>query len=84
MSVAPTSSASAPHGLSFGLDRVVEELDTVTALSRDTSTVTPILNASTNLHRAASHRYGPALGELLAARLLEDDTGRQLRRTGQG
>ncbi|PCE15269.1 hypothetical protein AUC47_14310 [Microbacterium sp. SZ1] len=64
----------------FGLDRVVDELDTVAAMGRAAGTPTPVLDASGAAHRAALERYGPELGELLAARMLEEDAGRTLRR----
>ncbi|NIZ91368.1 NAD(P)-dependent oxidoreductase [Kineococcus rubinsiae] len=64
----------------FGIDRVVEELDTVDTMSRATEVPTPVLDASAQLHRAALERYGPQPGELLAVKLLEERTRRQLRR----
>jgi 3-hydroxyisobutyrate dehydrogenase-like beta-hydroxyacid dehydrogenase len=64
----------------FGIDRVVEELDTVSAMARDARVTTPMLDASAVQHRAALSRFGPALGELLAVRLLEEQAGRLLRR----
>jgi len=64
----------------FGIDRVVEELDTVGALSRAADVPTPVLDASADLHRSALARYGPVPGELLAVKLLEERTGRELRR----
>lgn len=65
---------------SFGIDRVVEELDTVATMSRTAEVPAPVLDASAGLHRAALQRYGPVPGELLAVKLLEERTGRQLRR----
>lgn len=64
----------------FGIDRVVEELDTLTRMAERTRTSAPLLDASAGLHREALDRFGPQLGELLAVRLLEDAAGRQLRR----
>jgi 3-hydroxyisobutyrate dehydrogenase-like beta-hydroxyacid dehydrogenase len=64
---------------SFGIDRVVEELGTVAALARSTSTESPMLDASADVHREALARFGPALGELLGARVLEELAGRYLR-----
>jgi 3-hydroxyisobutyrate dehydrogenase len=64
----------------FGIDRVVEELDTVASMGRTAEVPTPVLDASAQLHRAALQRYGPELGELLAVKLLEERAGRQLRR----
>ncbi|QZQ55568.1 NAD-binding protein [Curtobacterium sp. TC1] len=64
----------------FGIDRVVEELDTVASLRADSGVDSPVLDASAALHRAALDRYGDALGELLAVRLLEERAHQQLRR----
>jgi 3-hydroxyisobutyrate dehydrogenase len=63
----------------FGIDRVVEELRTVNELATVTETATPILDASEALHHAALREFGPTLGELLGARVLEARTGRLLR-----
>ncbi|MCE0459697.1 NAD(P)-dependent oxidoreductase [Curtobacterium flaccumfaciens] len=64
----------------FGIDRVVEELTTVTAM-RDAAMVdSPVLDASAALHRAAMDRFGSELGELLGARLLEQRAHHRLRR----
>ncbi|KTR77366.1 NAD(P)-dependent oxidoreductase [Microbacterium sp. R1] len=60
----------------FGVDRVVEELDTITTMAQ---VPTPVLVASSSLHHAALDHFGPELGELLAVKLLEHRTGRQLR-----
>jgi 3-hydroxyisobutyrate dehydrogenase-like beta-hydroxyacid dehydrogenase len=65
----------------FGIDRVVEELDTIAAMRTTAGVTTPLLDASAHLHRAALDRYGPALGELLAVKLLEEHAGQQLRDT---
>lgn len=64
----------------FGIDRVVAELDTIRRMREGTGVETPILDASARHHHAAADRYGPALGELLGVRLLEDLAGRRLRR----
>jgi 3-hydroxyisobutyrate dehydrogenase-like beta-hydroxyacid dehydrogenase len=64
----------------FGVDRVVEELTTVAEVSRDAGAVTPVLDASAEVHRAALQRFGPVPGELLGVRLLEEQSGRELRR----
>lgn len=63
----------------FGVDRVVEELDTITTMARIAQVPTALLDASSSLHHAALDHYGPELGELLAVKLLEHRTGRQLR-----
>ncbi|WP_350353250.1 NAD(P)-dependent oxidoreductase [Microbacterium sp. A8/3-1] len=64
----------------FGIDRVVEELDTIAAMSASAGVSTPMLDASAALHHQALDRFGPILGELLAVRLLETSAGQQLRR----
>lgn len=63
----------------FGVDRVVDELDTITTMARTAQVPTPVLDASSSLHHAALDLYGPELGELLAVKLLEQRTGRRLR-----
>ncbi|WP_223627257.1 NAD(P)-dependent oxidoreductase [Microbacterium sp. EST19A] len=64
----------------FGIDRVVEELDTIAAMSASAGVATPMLDASAALHHQALDRFGPVLGELLTVRLLEASAGQQLRR----
>jgi 3-hydroxyisobutyrate dehydrogenase-like beta-hydroxyacid dehydrogenase len=64
----------------FGIARVVEELDTVAFLRADSGVDSPVLDASASLHGAALDRYGDALGELLAVRLLEERAQHRLRR----
>ncbi|TDP98605.1 3-hydroxyisobutyrate dehydrogenase [Leifsonia sp. 115AMFTsu3.1] len=63
----------------FGIDRVVEELDAVAALAGAASVSSPVLDASTDVHRRALARFGPVLGELLGVRLIEETAGRDLR-----
>ncbi|MDR6972060.1 NAD(P)-binding domain-containing protein [Leifsonia shinshuensis] len=63
----------------FGVDRVVEELDAVAALARASATPSPVLDASADLHREALARFGPAPGELLGVRMLEELARRDLR-----
>ncbi|WP_181420053.1 NAD(P)-dependent oxidoreductase [Curtobacterium sp. MCPF17_003] len=65
---------------SFGIDRVVEELDTIRRLQDVAGVNASMLNASARHHHAALDQYGPALGELLGVRLLEERAGRKLRR----
>lgn len=65
---------------SFGIDRVVEELDTIDRMRNLAGVDAPILTASVGHHHDALSQYGPALGELLGVRLLEDRAGRRLRR----
>jgi 3-hydroxyisobutyrate dehydrogenase-like beta-hydroxyacid dehydrogenase len=64
----------------FGLDRVVEELETVAAIARDAGVPFELSQQVVQLHRAALERFGAVDGELLAARLLEERAGRTLRR----
>lgn len=65
---------------SFGIDRVVEELDTIRAMGEHAGVPTPVLDSSARIHREALERFGPQLGELLAVKLLEEHAGRRLRR----
>ncbi|WIB79013.1 NAD-binding protein [Curtobacterium sp. MCPF17_002] len=67
----------------FPIDRVVEELRTVHSLAADAGTPTPVLSASADLHEQSLERFGPAMGELLGARLLEERAGTTLRRRAQ-
>lgn len=64
---------------SFGLDRVVEELDSVVAMADEAGTPAPTLSTVAALHREALLAYGPIDGELSAARLLEERAGFTLR-----
>jgi 3-hydroxyisobutyrate dehydrogenase-like beta-hydroxyacid dehydrogenase len=64
----------------FGIDRVVEELETLSALAREAGLPFELSDLVTRLHREAFERFGPADGELLAAKLLELRAGRELRR----
>jgi 3-hydroxyisobutyrate dehydrogenase-like beta-hydroxyacid dehydrogenase len=63
----------------FGLDRVVEELETLTSLAADSGVPFELSEQVAQLHRQALERFGPADGELLAARLLEERAGIPLR-----
>jgi len=63
----------------FGIDRVVEELDVVTALAATHETPFELSAHVAALHRQALDRFGPVAGELLAARLLEVRANRSLR-----
>jgi 3-hydroxyisobutyrate dehydrogenase len=65
----------------FGIDRVVEELDTLTALAEEASVPFELSTSVARLHRAALQRFGAVDGELLVARLLEQQAGRTLRET---
>ncbi len=59
----------------FGIDRVVEELETLESLAVEAGTAHDILTRVADLHRAALAAYGPADGELLGTRLLLDRSG---------
>lgn len=62
----------------FGIDRVVEELDTLSALAQEHGTPFDTNTTVVRLHREALERYGPIGGELLAAKLLEERAGTSL------
>lgn len=64
----------------FGIDRVVEELDILRDLAVDAATPYALGTLVAALHREALATYGPIPGELLAARLLEDRAGTTVRR----
>ncbi len=66
----------------FGLARVVEELDSAAALAESTGTPFELSALVTRLHHEALERFGAVDGELLAARLLEERAGRSLGGTG--
>lgn len=61
----------------FGIDGIVLELQSVRRAGGGLHT--PVLDASLVQHEAALDRFGPALGELLAVRLLELQNERSLR-----
>jgi 3-hydroxyisobutyrate dehydrogenase-like beta-hydroxyacid dehydrogenase len=63
---------------SFGLDRVVEELETVVSLADAAETPSTLTDVVVRLHREALDRFGPVDGELLGARLLEEKAGTTL------
>lgn len=63
----------------FGIDRCVAELRTVTELAREAGTPAELTELVTRLHEEALTTFGPILGELLAARLLEDRADLRLR-----
>ena len=62
----------------FGLDRVVEELDTLASLARQEGVPFELSELVARLHREALARFGAVDGELLAAKLLEERDGRPL------
>lgn len=64
----------------FGLDRCVEELDTLASLAQGTGVPFELSSLVARLHREALERFGAVDGELLAAKLLEQRAGRELRR----
>jgi 3-hydroxyisobutyrate dehydrogenase len=65
----------------FGLQRCVEELETLQALAAETGTPYELSTLVTSLHREALKRYGAVNGELLAAKLLEERAGSELRKS---
>ena len=64
---------------SFGLDRICEELETVTALAGEYQVPWELSDVVRRTYRRALDRFGPADRELLAVSLLEDEAGRKLR-----
>lgn len=63
----------------FGLDRVVEELDSLTGLAADFGIPFELSGLVARLHREALDHFGAVDGELLATALLEQRAGRLLR-----
>jgi 3-hydroxyisobutyrate dehydrogenase len=63
----------------FSLDRCYEELQIVTELARGHHLPFPVSQAVADVYQRALRRYGPADGELLAVRLLEEQAGLELR-----
>jgi 3-hydroxyisobutyrate dehydrogenase-like beta-hydroxyacid dehydrogenase len=64
----------------FGIDRCVEELETLVTLAETANVPFELSATITRLHREALQRFGAIDGELLAARLLEERGGTSLRR----
>ncbi|MGC4940648.1 NAD(P)-dependent oxidoreductase [Kribbella sp. DT2] len=62
----------------FGLDRCVEELDSVEHSAAFADLPHPITTAVADLHRAALQHYGPIDGELLGPAWLEVQAGTRL------
>jgi 3-hydroxyisobutyrate dehydrogenase len=56
----------------FGIDRCVEELETLVSLARGADVPFELSTTVARLHREALERFGAVDGELLAARLLEE------------
>jgi len=63
----------------FGIDRVVEELDTLASLATQEGVPFELSTLVARQHRDALERFGAVGGELLAAKLLEERAGRLLR-----
>ena len=63
---------------SFGLDRICEELEAVTALAGDYQVPWELSDLVRRTYRRALARYGPVDGELLAVALLEEEAGHKL------
>jgi 3-hydroxyisobutyrate dehydrogenase len=63
----------------FGLDRCVEELDSIEHTAESAGLPHPLTTAVAELHRAALGRYGPVDGELLGPAWLEEQAGSLLR-----
>ena len=64
---------------SFGLDRICEELEAVTALAGEYQVPWELSDVVRRTYRRALDRFGPADGKLLAVALLEDEAGDKLR-----
>lgn len=63
----------------FGLDRCVEELDSIERTADQADSPHPLTTAVTELHRTALRRYGPVDGELMGPAWLEEQAGSLLR-----
>jgi 3-hydroxyisobutyrate dehydrogenase len=63
----------------FGIDRCVEELETLVSLAGEAGMPFELSSVVARLHRETLERFGPVDGELLAARLLEERAGHPLR-----
>lgn len=68
----------------FGLDRCVEELDSIERTADLSGTPHPLTTAVAELHRAALRRYGPVEGELMGPAWLEELADSQLRSEQEG
>jgi 3-hydroxyisobutyrate dehydrogenase-like beta-hydroxyacid dehydrogenase len=64
----------------FGIDRCVDELETLVRLAKRRDVPFELSSLVARLHREALERFGAIDGELLAAKLLEQRAGVQLRR----
>jgi 3-hydroxyisobutyrate dehydrogenase len=65
----------------FGIDRCVEELEALVSLAQEAEVPFELSSTVARLHREALERFGAIDGELLAARLLEERAGTELRGT---
>jgi 3-hydroxyisobutyrate dehydrogenase len=63
---------------SFGIDRCVEELETLVSLAQGADVPFELSSTVARLHREALERFGAVDGELLGAKLLEERAGRYL------
>jgi 3-hydroxyisobutyrate dehydrogenase len=63
----------------FGIDRCVEELETLVSLAQDADVPFELSLTVARLHREALDRFGAIDGELLAAKLLEERARTSLR-----
>ena len=63
----------------FGIDRCVEELETLVSLAQGADVPFELSSTVARLHREALERFGAIDGELLAAKLLEERAGGALR-----
>lgn len=68
---------------SFALALACKDLALATDLGRDTGTPVEVAALVEQIHRRALAQYGPAGGEMLAVKLVEDLTGTPLRRAGK-
>jgi 3-hydroxyisobutyrate dehydrogenase-like beta-hydroxyacid dehydrogenase len=63
------------YAATFGLDRCVEELDTLVALAESAGTPFALSTLVDGVHREALAAFGPVDGELLVAKLLQQKAG---------
>ncbi len=68
----------------FGIDRCLEELQTLQSLAAIAGVPWELSSTVTRLHAEALDRFGPVGGELLAAKLLEERASAILRAAGDG
>jgi len=64
---------------SFGLDRCVEELDSIERHAHREGLPAAVTSLVARLHREALDRFGPVDGELMGVAYLEDQAGQRLR-----